>query len=113
MNKRLQRKMRHRRVRSRVIGSKEIPRMNVFRSLNHIYVQFIDDVEGKTLAAANSKELKSKGKKAELAAAVGKLAGEKAQKSGIKKVVFDRGGYQYQGRVKQLAEAARASGLEF
>lgn len=105
--------MRHRRVRSRVSGTKAKPRMNVFRSLSHIYVQFIDDAEGKTLAAASSKDLKSKGKKTELAAAVGKLAAEKALAAGIKKVVFDRGGYQYQGRVKQLADSARASGLEF
>lgn len=107
------RQIRHQRVRARVIGTKEKPRMNVFRSLSHIYVQLIDDQDGKTLAAASSKELKAKGKKAAMAAEVGKLAAQKALAAGIKKVVFDRGGYQYHGRVKQLAEAARAAGLEF
>jgi large subunit ribosomal protein L18 len=112
-NKRSQRKLRHHRVRARVIGSAQQPRMNVFRSLSHIYVQIIDDAQGKTLAAASSKELKSKGTKTKLAAEVGKLAASKALAAGIKKVVFDRGGYQYHGRVKELAEAARAAGLEF
>lgn len=87
--------------------------MNVFRSLSQIYVQFIDDESGKTLAAASSIELKTKGKKSQIAAQVGKLAAQKALKAGIKQVVFDRGGYQYHGRVKELAEAARAAGLEF
>jgi large subunit ribosomal protein L18 len=111
--KQAQRKLRHHRVRSRVIGTEIRPRMNIFRSLNHIYVQIIDDVVGKTLAAASSKEVKSKVAKAKVAAEVGKLAAEKAMKAGIKKVTFDRGGYQYHGRVKELAEAARAAGLEF
>ncbi len=87
--------------------------MNIFRSLNHIYVQIIDDAAGKTLVAASSKELKGKLKKVETAAEVGKLAATKAKKAGIDKVVFDRGGYLYHGRIKQLAEAARAAGLEF
>jgi len=113
MNKKQQRKLRHNRVRSRVIGSADRPRLNVFRSLTHIYAQVIDDNAGKTLAAASSSEVKTKGKKSELATAVGKLVAEKAQKAGIKQVVFDRGGYQYQGRIKQLADAARAAGLEF
>ncbi|MEO8065350.1 MAG: 50S ribosomal protein L18 [Candidatus Doudnabacteria bacterium] len=108
-----QRKMRQRRVRAKVIGSSSKPRLNVFRSLSHIYIQLIDDETGKTLAAASSSEVKSKGKKSEIAAAVGKLAAEKAKALGIKKIVFDRGGYQYHGRVKELAEAARAAGLEF
>lgn len=108
-----QRKLRHRRVRAKAIGTASKPRMNVFRSLNHIYVQIIDDAAGKTLAAASSKELKAKGAKAKVAAEVGKLAAEKAKAAGIKQVVFDRGGYQYHGRVKELAEAARAAGLEF
>ncbi len=112
-SRRTQRKLRQRRVRAKVSGSGSKPRLNVFRSLSHIYVQLIDDETGKTLAAASSTEVKMKGKKSEIAAAVGKLAAEKAQKLGIKKVVFDRGGYQYHGRVKELAEAARASGLEF
>lgn len=109
----VQRKMRQKRVRAKVIGSQAKPRLNVFRSLSHIYVQLIDDEAGKTLAAASSAEIKTKGKKSEVAAAVGKLAAEKALKLGIKKVVFDRAGYQYHGRVKQLADAARAAGLEF
>lgn len=113
MNRRIQRQLRHHRVRARAIGTSEKPRMNIFRSLTHIYVQLIDDGAGKTLVAASSKELSTKGKKSELAAQVGKLAAEKALAQGIKKVVFDRGGYQYQGRVKQLAEAARTAGLEF
>ncbi len=109
----VQRKMRQKRVRAKVSGSSAKPRLNVFRSLSHIYVQLIDDEAGKTLAAASSSEVKTKGKKSEVAAAVGKLAAEKALKLGIKKVVFDRAGYQYHGRVKQLADAARAAGLEF
>jgi large subunit ribosomal protein L18 len=113
MNKRQQRKLRHNRIRAKVTGTVKAPRMNVFRSLSHIYVQFIDDESGKTLAAASTTELKSKGTKKILAAEVGKLAATKAQAAGIKKVVFDRGGYQYHGRVKELAEAARAAGLEF
>ena len=113
MNRGKQRKLRHNRVRAKVVGTAAKPRMNVFRSLTQIYVQLIDDEAGKTLSAASSKELKGKGKKSELAAKVGKLAAEKALALGIKKVVFDRGGYQYHGRVKELAEAARAAGLEF
>lgn len=112
-NRRTQRKLRQRRVRAKVSGTHSKPRLNVFRSLSHIYVQLIDDETGKTLLAANSAEVKSQGKKSEVAALVGKLAAEKAQALGIKKVVFDRGGYQYHGRVKELAEAARAAGLEF
>jgi len=84
----------------------------VFRSNTHIYVQLIDDESGKTLAAASSQEVKSKGKKSELAAAVGKLAAEKALKAGIKEAVFDRGGNRYHGRIKNLAEGAREAGLK-
>lgn len=113
MNKRSQRQLRHNRVRAKVKGTAKVPRLNVFRSLSHIYVQFIDDESGQTLAAASSKELKSKGTKKALSVEVGKLAATKAIAVGIKKVVFDRGGYQYHGRVKELAEAARAAGLEF
>ena len=113
MNRGNQRKLRHRRVRARVMGSASKPRLNVFRSLTHIYVQLIDDESGKTLAAASSKELKSKGKKSVIAAEVGKLVAKKAQEKGIKKVVYDRGGYQYHGRVQALAEGAREGGLVF
>jgi large subunit ribosomal protein L18 len=112
-NKRTQRQFRHHRVRAKANGTAVKPRMNVFRSLSHIYVQLIDDEAGKTIAAASSAEVKSKGAKAKIAAEVGKLAAEKALKAGIKQVVFDRGGYQYHGRVKELADAARAAGLEF
>ena len=113
MNRGKQRKLRHNRVRAKVAGTASKPRLNIFRSLSQIYAQLIDDEAGKTLAAASSKEIKKKGKKSELAAKVGKLAAERAQALGIKKVVFDRGGYQYHGRVKELAEAARSAGLEF
>lgn len=110
----IQRKaLRHNRVRAKVSGTAERPRLNVFRSATHIYVQFIDDVAGKTLAAASSKELKAKGKKTEVSAQVGKLAAEKAMKAGITAVVFDRGAHRYHGRIKSLAEAAREAGLKF
>lgn len=113
MNTKLQRKLRHRRLRSRVKGTEVQPRLNVFRSTSHIYVQIIDDATGKTLVAANSHEIKDKAPKKQIAALVGTLAAEKAKKAGLTKVVFDRGGYQYHGRVKELATAARAAGLEF
>jgi len=109
-----QRKFRHNRIRAVVSGSSEKPRLNVYRSTNHIYVQIIDDEAGKTLVSASSKEIKDiKKNKKDIAAMVGKLAAEKALKSGIKKVVFDRGGYKYHGRVKNLADSAREGGLEF
>jgi large subunit ribosomal protein L18 len=107
-----QRKLRHHRLRAKVSGTAVKPRLNIFRSNTGIYVQFIDDENGKTLAAASSSEIKSKGKKSELSAAVGKLAAEKALKLGITEAVFDRGGYQYHGRVKSLAEAVRSAGLK-
>jgi len=108
-----QRKLRHHRVRAKVSGTSQKPRLNVFRSNTHIYAQLIDDETGKTLAAASSHEFKGKGKKSEVASQVGKLAAEKALKLGIKEAVFDRGGYQYHGRVKNLADAAREAGLKF
>jgi large subunit ribosomal protein L18 len=112
------RKARHFRVRKNVSGTPEKPRLNVFRSLNHIYVQVIDDFSGKTLIAASSidKELKGKAGKSgniEAARSVGSLIAKRAVGKGIKKVVFDRGGYLYHGRVKALADAARKGGLEF
>lgn len=112
MNSKAQRKLRHARVRAKVSGTNQKPRFNVFRSNTHIYVQLIDDESGKTLAAASSAEIKAKGKKADLASKVGKLAAEKALKLGIKEAVFDRGGYLYHGRVKNLADAAREAGLK-
>jgi len=112
------RKRRHRRVRKRVVGTSQRPRFNVFRSLKHIYAQVIDDVRGHTLAAASTldPELRDKVKgltKTEQAKLVGELLAKRALEHGVKKVVFDRGGYKYQGRVKSLAEAAREGGLEF
>lgn len=109
---------RHRRVRKHVQGTPERPRLNVFRSLSDIYVQVIDDEAGVTLASASSidKELrgKMKGKnKTEQARLVGEVIAERAKDKGLSKVVFDRGGYKYIGRVKALADAAREGGLEF
>jgi len=106
----------HKRIRHRVRGTEERPRLAVFRSLKHIYAQVIDDRRGQTLAAASSGEKKAAiGSGGNLAGAkqVGKLIAERAQANGIKKVVFDRGGYLYHGRIKALADAARAAGLEF
>jgi large subunit ribosomal protein L18 len=109
---------RHRRVRAKVFGTAERPRLNVFRSVRHIYAQVIDDRAGHTLASASTldvevaKEIDGK-PKAEQAAAVGKLVAERAKKAGVKQVIFDRGGYQYHGRVEALAKAAREGGLEF
>jgi large subunit ribosomal protein L18 len=112
------RERRHVRVRQKVQGTAERPRLNVYRSLVGIYVQVIDDGAGQTLAAASSvdNELKAKlqGKnKTDQARLVGKLIAERAKAKGIEKVVFDRGGYRYQGRVRALAEAAREAGLQF
>jgi large subunit ribosomal protein L18 len=109
---------RHNRLRKRVAGSAERPRLNVFRSNAHIYAQVIDDVQGHTLAAASTNE---KGwaegahakTKTEQAAIVGRLLAERARAAGVEKVVFDRGGFKYHGRVKALAEAAREAGLNF
>jgi large subunit ribosomal protein L18 len=110
------RQKRHERIRLRLSGSPERPRLAVFRSLNHIYVQVIDDSTGKTVAAASSleKELKaaSQGKSDE-AKAVGRLIAERCKSAGIESVVFDRAGFRYHGRIKSLAEAAREAGLEF
>jgi large subunit ribosomal protein L18 len=104
------------RIRKKVIGTQEKPRLSVFRSLNHIYVQAIDDSTGKTLFAASSTEVKGKSKgtgNRDAAKAVGELIANKCKDKGIESVVFDRGGYLYHGRVKALAEAARAAGLKF
>jgi large subunit ribosomal protein L18 len=104
----------HKRIRRRVRGTQQRPRLAVFRSVKHIYAQVIDDVQGHTLvSAASTQEMKSGGGNLDGAKAIGKLVAERAQDKGIKAVVFDRGGYLYHGRVKALAEAARAAGLEF
>ena len=109
---------RHQRVRKTVTGSSERPRLNVFRSLKHIYAQVIDDSLGHTLISASTLDNDIRGqvdgmKKTEAAELVGKVLAERALASGVTKVVFDRGGYKYHGRVKALAEAARKAGLEF
>ena len=112
------RKRRHIRVRRRVSGTAERPRLNVYRSLNEIYVQVIDDKKGHTLASASTidpelkKKVKGKTKK-EQAKLVGETIAERAKKNGVKEVVFDRGGYKYIGRVAALADGAREKGLQF
>lgn len=108
----------HERVRKKITGTPERPRLNVFRSLNHIYAQIIDDVAGNTLVAASTLDGALKGEfsyggNKNAAKAVGALIARKAIDKGIKTVVFDRGGYLYHGRVKELAEGAREGGLEF
>lgn len=107
----------HERIRKKLMGTAQRPRLNVYRSLNHIYVQVVDDLEGKTLVAASTAESKKDSRTGggNLAAAknVGKAIAERAQAKGIKQVVFDRGGYIYHGRVKALADAAREAGLQF
>ncbi len=108
------RKRRHVRVRSKISGTPEIPRLNVFRSNNGIYVQVIDDVNRKTLVSSSTVELKIKnGSNIEAAKLVGADIAKKCKDAKIKSVVFDRGGYLYHGRVQALAEAARENGLEF
>jgi large subunit ribosomal protein L18 len=104
---------RHRRVRVRVAGTGQRPRLSVFRSLHHVYAQLIDDETGRTLAAASTAQLKSHKKDVEAAAAVGRAIAEKAKAAGVTAAVFDRGGFLYHGRVKALADAAREAGLEF
>ncbi|MDQ6768266.1 MAG: 50S ribosomal protein L18 [Candidatus Eremiobacteraeota bacterium] len=109
---------RHARVRKRIAGMGQRPRLSVFRSLHHIYVQLIDDATGQTLAAASTREkeiakdLESR-KSVGAAEKVGKAIAERAKEKGITTVVFDRGGYKYHGRIKALADAARGAGLEF
>ena len=112
------RELRHRRLRARVAGTAEKPRLCVFRSLNHIYAQVIDDESGRTMISASTVDNSLKGTLAtggnqEAAISVGKLVAERALAQGIVEVVFDRGGHIYQGRVKALAEAAREAGLKF
>ena len=112
----------HQRIREKLRGTPERPRLNIYRSLNHIYAQVIDDNDGRTIVSANSNEGSGKAKKGDAkktggnvasAKSVGKIIAERAKAKGVNKVVFDRGGYLYHGRVKALAEAAREAGLEF
>ena len=111
------RKRVHTRVRNKVEGTTARPRLNVFRSLNHIYAQIIDDATASTLVSASTLSKKGEeklvGGNVEAARTVGKMVAERAQEKGIRRVVFDRGGYLYHGRVKALADAAREAGLEF
>jgi large subunit ribosomal protein L18 len=110
------RRKRHERIRLRVEGSGSRPRLAVFRSLNHIYAQVIDDTSGRTLAAASTveKELRSSGQtKTDEAKVVGRLVAERAKAAGVEQVVFDRAGFRYHGRIKALADAARETGLQF
>ncbi|MCE9618550.1 MAG: 50S ribosomal protein L18 [Planctomycetes bacterium] len=102
-------------LRKRIIGTTERPRMSVFRSLNHIYVQVIDDSNGRTLVSASDREKASAAAKGKVTSAknIGKVVAERAAKAGVTKVVFDRNGYLFHGRVKALAEGAREGGLQF
>lgn len=105
---------RHRRIRARIKGTKECPRLSVFRSNRHIYLQLVDDNQAKTLVSSSDWEIKKKGlTKLALAEQVGKLIAKKALAEKINKVVFDRGGYKYHGRVKAVAQGARQAGLKF
>lgn len=103
------------RVRGKISGSAELPRLSVYKSNKEIYAQLVDDLDGKTLASASSREkgVDSKGTKIEISAAVGKKIAEKAKAAGIENIVFDRNGFVYHGRVKALADGAREGGLKF
>lgn len=103
----------HHRIRKKVSGTASIPRLHVFRSNKGMYAQLIDDLSGSTLAAASSKEVKTKGTKSSIATEVGKLIAQKAKAKGVESIVFDRGGFLYHGRVKALADGAREGGLVF
>jgi large subunit ribosomal protein L18 len=110
--------IRHRRVRAKIIGTKNTPRLSVFRSNAHIFAQLIDDENGKTIAAASDvekggKKTKAKSTKVDSSKKIGLEIAKKASEKGIKEVVFDRGGYKYHGRIKALAEGAREGGLKF
>ena len=118
LNRKESRERRHRRVRAKVVGTPERPRLNVFRSLAHIYVQVIDDSTGTTLVSASTidQELRAQmagKKKSEQAKLVGQAVAARAKAKGLSLVVFDRGGYRYHGRVKAVADGAREGGLEF
>ncbi|MFY7953397.1 MAG: 50S ribosomal protein L18 [Armatimonadaceae bacterium] len=117
VDKNVTRVKRHRRIRKRVAGTPERPRLNVYRSLNHIYAQVVDDSSGQTLVSASTvdKDLRSGGNGGNVAGAVavGTLIAQRAKAAGIDQVVFDRGGYLYHGRIKALADAAREGGLDF
>jgi large subunit ribosomal protein L18 len=110
------RKKRHRRIRAKIIGRKTRPRVSVYKSLKHLYIQFIDDIKGETLLGLSDKALDKKSQKLpkmKRAVLLSKLLAKMAKKKGIKKVVFDRGGYPYKGIVKEIAETLRSEGLKF
>ena len=109
----LRRARRKNKIRAKVNGTIARPRLSVFRSNTSMYLQLVDDVSGKTLASAHSREIKTKGKKVEISFSLGKLLGEKAIAKNVTEVVFDRGGYRYHGRVKAAADGAREAGLKF
>ncbi len=112
-DRKVNRLKRHKRVRVHVAGTQERPRLAVFRSLNHLYAQLIDDAASRTVASASTVELKAKGNGMTQAQEVGKTIAAKAKAAGVNSVVFDRGGFLYHGRIKALADAAREAGLEF
>lgn len=112
-NRTTQRKRRHRRIRAQVSGTAAKPRLSVYRSNKHMYAQLINDESGETLVAASSLEVETDGSLSEKATAVGEVIAERAQEADITTVVFDRGGYDYGGRVAALADAARSQGLDF
>lgn len=108
--------MRHKRVRSRIFGTAEIPRVSVFKSNRHVFAQFIDDTSGKTIVSSKivpGPKSKTKGSKTEIASKIGETLAEKAKEAGIKKAVFDRGGFKYHGRIKAIAEGLRRGGIKF
>jgi large subunit ribosomal protein L18 len=117
LGKNITRQRVHDRIRKKVLGTSERPRLNVYRSLNHIYVQLVDDLKGQTLVSASTAEGKKgdrrSGGNVASAKSIGKTIAERAKAKGIEKVVFDRGGYLYHGRIKALADAAREGGLQF
>ena len=113
LDTRAARARRHRRIRVSLSGTTQRPRLNVFRSLQHIYAQVIDDTNGNTLAAASTLGTDLSGTKTERARFVGRTIAERAKEQGVNTVVFDRGGYLYHGRIKALADAAREAGLDF
>lgn len=116
VSKREQRKRRQKRVRAKIKGTANVPRVSVFRSNKHIFIQLVDDTTGKTLVSSVVKSAKKstlKGTKTELAGKIGELVAQKAKESGISKVVFDRGGYKYHGRLKAVAEGLRRGELKF
>ena len=116
ISKKQHRTKRHTRVRARVSGTADIPRVSVFRSNRHVFVQIVDDARGRTLVSTEIKSAKkgaTKGNKTEIAAKIGESLAEKAKEAGITKVVFDRGGYKYHGRVKAFADGLRKGGLKF